>query len=486
MAQTFFFYDLETSGVNPRSSRIMQFAGQRTDMDLEPIGEPVNIIIKLTPDIVPEPDAIMITGITPQQTLQDGITEAEFAEIFCQEIAIPGTIFTGFNSVRFDDEFMRFFLYRNFRDAYEWQWKHDCSRWDMLDVVRMTRALRPDGITWPFDSSGKPSNRLELLTSVNKLEHTHAHDALSDVYATIAVARLIRDKQAKLFQYLLDMRSKKKVTALIKKGEPFVYSSGKYPAEYEKTAVVLPVVDHPKRQGTYVYDLRHDPTEYLGKTPEQLAELWKYKKDSKEPRLPVKLLQINRCPAIAPLGVLDDASRDRLQIDLHTVQKHAALLQADQTFADKICKAVDIMDTYQQAGMVADIYKVDGQLYDGFFPDQDVTLRRALVVAEPADIATIAEDFKDERLRLLAKLYKARNFERALNDEERQEWEQFKAHSLTDGGQKSRLAVFFARLSELAADETLSGEKQYLLEELQLYGQSIMPVYDESDAQQSM
>ena len=110
MAASFFFYDLETSGFNPRSARIMQFAGQRTDMDLKPIGEPVNCLIKLTPDVLPGPDAILVTGITPQKTLADGMTEAEFLRIFYEDVVKPDTIFTGFNNVRFDDEFMRFLL----------------------------------------------------------------------------------------------------------------------------------------------------------------------------------------------------------------------------------------------------------------------------------------------------------------------------------------------------------------------------------------
>ena len=193
MAQSFFFYDLETTGFDPKSSRIMQFAGQRTDMELQPIGEPVNVMIRLTPDVLPSPDAILVTGITPQQTLVDGLTEAEFLKLFVTEVATPGTIFTGFNSIRFDDEFVRYLHWRNFYDPYEWHWANNCSRWDVLDVVRMTRALRPDGIEWPFAPDGKPANRLEYLTKVNNLDHYKAHDALSDVHATIAVARLIRD-----------------------------------------------------------------------------------------------------------------------------------------------------------------------------------------------------------------------------------------------------------------------------------------------------
>jgi exodeoxyribonuclease I len=209
MAKTFYFYDLETTGVSSRRSRIMQFAGQRTDENLNPIGEPHDILIRLTEDILPDPDAILLTGITPQKTLDEGITEAEFCKLFVSEIATPDTCFVGYNNVRFDDEFMRFLLYRNFYDPYSWQWKDGRSRWDLLDVVRMTRALRPGDIKWPYDEKGVCTNRLELLTKENNLLHDAAHDALSDVRATIAVADMVKSAQPKLFNYLYSIRNKR-------------------------------------------------------------------------------------------------------------------------------------------------------------------------------------------------------------------------------------------------------------------------------------
>src|SRR6476620_6077014 len=215
MAQTFFFYALETSGLSARSDRIMQFAGIRTDMDLNQIGEPYNIMVKLNDDTLPSPEAVMVTGITPQSTQADGLTEAEFADLLINEIFIPDTITVGFNSVRFDDEFVRHLFWRTFRDPYEWSWKNGCSRWDILDVIRMTRALRPEGIEWPVDSEGKATNRLELITAENNIVHQNAHDALSDVEALIDVTKLLKQKQPKLFDYLLSVRDKKSVQKLV-------------------------------------------------------------------------------------------------------------------------------------------------------------------------------------------------------------------------------------------------------------------------------
>lgn len=470
MATSFYFYDLETSGVNPRTARIMQFAGQRVDEQLGPIGEPHNLLIKLTEDVLPEPDAILITGITPQQTHADGLTEAEFMRIFENEIALPDTIFVGFNSVRFDDEFMRFMHYRNFYDAYEWQWKDGRSRWDLLDVVRMTRALRPEGIKWPVDSKGKPTNRLELLTSLNGLDHANAHDALSDVQATIDLARLLKSKQPKLFEYLLKLRDKNQVAQLVGAGQPFVYSSGKYSSEHEKTTVAIKLCDHPKKQGALVYDLRHDPSEFVSLSPEKLAALWTKKWNEPGPRLPVKTLQFNRCPAVAPLSVLEVAdTTKRLELDMDQVARHATVLAAQPSFAQNIVKAVDILDTKQQASFLAQSQEVDGRLYDGFIGNED---KRAMQFVRESQAAK-AVDLQDSRLQALLPLYKARNYPKSLSDDERQTWEEFIQTRLSSG-KPSRLEKYFARLTELSQQTRLTKNQQYLLEELRLYGESLL------------
>ncbi|MDB5164902.1 MAG: Exodeoxyribonuclease [Candidatus Saccharibacteria bacterium] len=479
MAGSFFFYDLETTGINARTGRVMQFAGQRTDADLNPIGEPVNVLIKLSPDVLPEPDAILITGITPQQTLADGLTEAEFLKYFYEEVVQPDMIFTGFNSVRFDDEFMRFLHYRNFYDPYEWHWKDGCSRWDILDLVRMTRALRPEGIEWPFASSGKPTNRLELLTTMNKLDHYQAHDALSDVHATIAVAKLIRDKQKDLFDYVLNSRNKKDPKALVEAGQPFVYTSGKYGSEYLHTTAAVLLAKHTQRDEALVYDLRVDPTPFLDMSVEQIVEAWKYTRDPEAVRLPVKTMKYNRCPAVAPLGVIKDQDvQERLQLPLEAVTKHLAILKKHQIeFAEKIRQAVVAMDAAReqsQVTLVDDELTVDERLYDGFIDKADAVTMKALRAAKPAEITELANKFKDARLKSLAPLYKARNYPKALTPEERAWWDEFCAKKLMGGGTDSRLAKYFSRLEELMKGK-LTGEQQYLLEELRLYGESIVP-----------
>lgn len=457
----------------------MQFGGQRTDMDLKPTGGPVNFLIKLTPDVLPSPDAIMVTGITPQRTLADGLTEAEFLKFFYKEVVQSDTIFLGFNSVRFDDEFMRFLLYRNFYDAYEWHWKDRCSRWDLLDVVRMTRALRPDGITWPFAPDGKPTNRLEFLTSVNKLPHSDAHDALSDVLATIEVAKLIRNKQPDLFDWLLEVRGKKSVGKLVEAGLPFVYTTGKYSSEYLHTSAAILLAKRP-RDEVLVYDLRFDPEPFAKMSVEELAAAWQYTKDPETVRLPVKTLKYNRCAAVAPLGVMKDkASQDRIKLDMATIEKHlASFKRYHSELADKMLKVVQQRDAERerpQTSLADNPLTVDERLYDDFPSDADKSTMRAVRAAEPGELSGLAGSFKDTRLQSLLPLYKARNFPASLDTEERAAWDDFCAKKILAEGQESRLAQYFARIEELSAGK-LSKEQRYLMEELKLYGESIAPL----------
>jgi exodeoxyribonuclease-1 len=471
MEKTFFWYDLETSGIDSRDARIMQFAGQRTDMQMQPIGEPVNILIRMTDDTLPDPDAILITGITPQATLADGVTEAEFLRIFSETVATPDTIFVGYNSIHFDDEFMRFMLYRNFYDPYEWQWRDGRSRWDLLDVIRMTRALRPEGINWPLDSSGKPTNRLELLTKENGLDHEHAHDALNDVMASIALARLIREKQPKLFDYLLELRSKAKVAQVVTGGEPFVYTSGSYPSEFEKTSVAVTVLGDTRSREVLVYDLRHDPSIYKDMAVAQLAEAWRYKKEDPTDRLPVRTIAFNKCPAVAPVGVLDASAQERLKIDLKDIEHNLAVLRRMTDFPDKLRAAQELLAKSRDTRATDD---ADAQLYDGFLDEHD---KDALpqVRALALNGQTTFDGFHDQRLRDLLPRYIARNFPGSLSSEQREQWETFRSKRLLEGGELSRVARFVQRLQVLAAQKGLTKQQRYLIEELQLYAESIMP-----------
>ena len=479
MEKSFYFYDLETSDLDPRTSRIMQFAGQRTDLNLEPLGEPDDILVKITPDVLPSPSAILITGITPQKTLLDGITEKEFLDYFHQTIATPGTIFVGFNSIRFDDEFIRFTNYRNFYDPYEWQWLDGRSKWDILDLVRMSRALRPEGIKWPVGPDGKSSNRLELLTSINKLLHEKAHDALSDVQATIAIAKLIHDKQPKLFEFLLSIREKKTAEKIIRSGTSFIYTAGSLSSKHEKTTIAHTLFDHPNRPGNIiVYDLTIDPTPFLRLKAKDLAEKMKYKelKDG-EVRFPMYQIQLNKCPAVAPLSVMREEDSKRLSLDPENCEKNLKILEKEKGFLIELAEAFSLNEKPFQTSLEVSYQEVDGMLYQGFVGDHDKQLMKDLRNRNGNTIVDFHPEFNDDRLNKLILLYKARQFPESLSHEEQAIWNEYINQKLVSGNEKSRLTQYAQQIEDASKISGLTKNQQYLLEELSLYAQSVVP-YD--------
>lgn len=468
MNQSFFFYDLETSGLSSRYQRIMQFAGQRTDMDLNPVGEPFDVLVRLSEDILPDPQAILITGTTPQKTLEEGISEPEFCKMMIEQIFTPGTIAVGFNNIRFDDEFVRHTLWRNFYDPYQWAWSDQRSRWDILDLVRMTRSLRPDGIQWPVDDDGAPTNRLELLSKMNNLTHLHAHDALSDVEATIQVAKLIKQKQPKLFDFLLKIRDKKEIAKIVNLNEPapFVYSSGRFGKTNDFTTVAFPIAPGKTPGTVLVYDLRYDPKDFSNLTQKEIkANLfasWEDRKAEGFQAVPVKELAYNKCPAVAPLTVLDKKAWEKIGLTNDTIEKHFTDLKKD--FIDKVAAA------YAEREPYAGSSDVEGQLYDGFVNDRDKLRTEVVRNAHQNELADFHPEFADERLDKLLLRYKARNFPKTLSQDEQESWQLYRQEKF-----QSQIENYMKSLTKLMQTHQSDDDKQYLLTELQLWAEANAP-----------
>lgn len=474
MSKTFFFYDLETSGLSGRADRIMQFAGQRTDLDLKPIGQPINVLVKMTDDVLPSPDALMVTGITPQQTLADGYNEAEFARFLMEQVFTPDTITIGFNNVRFDDEFIRHLLWRNFYDPYEWAWKDGRSRWDLLDVVRMTRALRPEGIKWPVDALGQPTNRLELLTKVNNIDHFKAHDAMSDVEALMAVTNLIQSHQPKLYEYLLAMRGKNDIKKLVNldNKQPFVYTSGRYDSKFNKTTVAFPLTAG-RNGNVIVYDLRINPTSYLDLSTKDLAKIMYSTRQQRQQndfmKLPVKELQYNRAPAVAPLGVLDQFDGwAKIGLKQSTIEKHQKILVEAPQLAENVRTLFENREEFTKST------DPEEQLYDSFVGDRDKIRIEAVRNAAEHDLADFHPSFDDERLAPLLLHYKARNYPAVLSQDEVVQWETWRGQKI-----KAGLPNFTRALQRLTTVET-DPNKHFILQELQLWVENVAPT-DVSD-----
>lgn len=421
---TLFWHDYETTGVDPRRDRPLQFAGRRTSLDLEPIEAPVVLWCKPARDTLPHPEALLLTGITPQEAEIRGLRECEFADRIEEELSRPGTCGVGYNSIRFDDEVTRHLLWRNLHDPYGREWRNGNSRWDLIDLARIARALRPDGVAWPERAPGVPSFKLEDLARANGLLHERAHDALSDVDATIGLARLLRQAQPRLYDFHFALRQRSRVEALLDwiGVRPVLHASSRYPAERHcGLALVAPLMVVPgRRNEVVVFDLDGDPglLERLS-ADDILDRLYTPRADLPEgvDRVPLKTIHTNRSPALAPLSALRAEDAERLGLDVGT-----ALERRDRLHGSIEHLRAKLVTVYTRAPREGD--DADAALYSGFLPDSDLRLlpaARSALTNDGPDAFDLAR-FRDPRLREVAWRYAARNAPDRLTGADLQRW----------------------------------------------------------------
>ncbi len=472
---TFYWYDLETFGIDPRYYRIAQFAGIRTDQDLNPIAEPTVIYCKPTEDYLPDPESCLVTSITPQLALQNGLTEVKFFSKIMEEFSRPNTCVAGYNNIRFDDEHIRYGFYRNLYDPYVREWKNGNSRWDIIDMLRLACAIRPEGINWPVQKDGVASFKLSDIASINNIEHVHAHDALSDVLATIAVAKLIRKKQPKLFQYVLENRNKHVVAKLlnIREATPVLHISSMYPASRGCAAVVVPLFIHPiNKNGYIVYDLNMDPEEFSDLDVDTLNyRLFTSTQGLGKgvSRLPLKTIHINKCPIVAPIKTLDVATAQRMGIDLDVCQINLDKLKKLPQFIKNITAVFN-----QQPEMSEQ--DPDCALYEGFFNDADREKMHFIHQKDGPSLAATDFVFDDKRLPELFFRYKARNYPEILTAEETERWKTFCFNRLTDenDGRFINYLQFKSSIQELRSGNDLMAVSRSVLDQLEDYAEVLL------------
>ncbi len=471
MTTTLYWHDYETYGVDPRRDRPAQFAGLRTDEALNEVGEPLVIYCKPARDILPHPQACLLTGITPQLADAQGVPEPEFIARIHAELVQPDTCGVGYNTLRFDDEVTRHTLYRNFYDPYAREWQNGNSRWDLIDLVRMAYALRPQGIKWPRHDDGRPSFRLEDLAAANGIGHESAHDALSDVRATIGLARLIRDRQPRLYDWLFQLRHKRNAAEQLDLvgRRPVLHTSRMYPSETGCTTLIMPLIGEPgNKNSVLVYDLRQDPRPFMDLDVGDLRDrLFARTEDLPEgvKRLPVKSVKINKCPALAPPKTLDESAGERIAIDLDACAQHRELLSTNKSFMQRVAQAYSTRK-FSPAG------DVDWALYDGFFSDADHALLTRVRDASKQELAQMHFDFRDERLPELLFRYRARNWPETLSMDEAQRWEHFRCHRLRDpeGGGSITLAEYHEQIARLRDEREGDADAQRILDAMDEWG----------------
>ncbi|MCB1661605.1 MAG: exodeoxyribonuclease I [Pseudomonadales bacterium] len=472
---SFYWYDFETFGADPFRDRPAQFAGIRTDDNFNPVGDPLVIYCKPANDMLPQPEACLITGITPQLAAREGVCEAEFIRQIHMEFSQPNTCVVGYNSIRFDDEITRNCLYRNFYDPYAREWQNGNSRWDIIDMVRLTHALRPEGINWPNHEDGRPSFKLEQLTKANNITHEAAHDALSDVWATIALAKLIREKQPKLYDYVYRHRDKRLVDQQLnlQDKKPVLHISSKYPADRGCAAIVAPLArDKVNKNAVYVYDLNIDPQSLLTLGAEQIRERVFTASDQLPAgvnRIPLKAIHVNKCPVVVPANLVTPEVAERLNIDIAGCLEN---LEKIKQAPDLGAKIADVFD--QSYDQVTD---PDLMLYSGgFFSNHDKNLMEQLRRLPPQQLVDLRLTSDDQRIPEMLFRYRARNYLETLSEAELAHWEEYRKDRLTqrDGGGSITLKDFFEKITNLRADTKLDSNKLSILDALENYANGLL------------
>lgn len=461
---TMLWLDYETFGATPSVDRPSQFAAIRTDMDLNIIGEPLVIYCKPPSDYLPSPEACLITGITPQEAMEKGLPEHEFIAKIHDELSTPNTCVIGYNNVRFDDEVSRYTLYRNFFDPYAWSWKNGNSRWDLLDIMRTCYALRPEGVNWPTYDEGFPSFKLEHLSVANGIEHANAHDAMADVYATIELAKILKKNQPKLFNYLFDLRNKRKLQELIDiiNLTPLVHVSGMFGSECGNTSWIVPMEWHPDNKNAVItVNLAKDPTPLIELDADTLRERLYTKRSELGPDelpVPVKLVHINKCPVLAPAKTLKADDAERLGIDRELCLKHLQMLKAHPEVREKLVEIFSVDREFEAHD------NVDAKLYDGFFSHADRTAMDIIREMDPLELVDFEPQVADARIKPLLFRYRARNFPLTLTQQEQIRWK----HHCQDYFE-SNLPAYIENLDNVAMEHQGDEKKMAILKKVYDY-----------------
>ncbi|QKQ24433.1 exodeoxyribonuclease I [Candidatus Ruthia endofausta] len=468
--KTFYWYDYETFGISPRIDRISQFAGIRTDENFNILDEQM-FYCKPTHDCLPSPEACFITGISPQLCEQKGMIEHEFIKKIHVQFSTPNTCVVGYNSIRFDDEFTRHTLYRNFIDPYTWHWQNSNTRWDILDVVRLCYALKKDtSLKWVHDEQGKPVFKLDKLSLTNDIEHANAHDALADVHATIAIAKIIKQTQPQLFDYSFSLREKKTVASKISLLEPMLHTTGMYPAQLSCTRLSVALAYHPEHNDrALVFNLDQDPCILLELGIEALKTLI-FTKQSELPkeqeRLQIKELIFNKSPMFVPnVYKLEPKIIKQLNIDTNQCMRHLTFIKDNQLKISKV-----VQDLYKNDQKRIAAKDIDQSLYDGFIDNADKRICNQIQVLSVKELGVFHPKFKDKKLSTLLMHFKARNYPNTLTEEEKEDWfETVQGRVQTGENGYTAIDDYLARINAMRQQHP---EQEELWQQLETYSKS--------------
>mgnify|MGYP005840996799 CR=1 FL=1 len=403
MAETFLFYDIETTGLSRAFDQILEFAAIRTDAGLNEI-ERFTVKIRLRSDVIPSPAAILVTRLSVADCLSGRCEYEAIREIHLQ-LNRPGTVSIGYNSIGFDDEFLRFAFHRNLLPPYTHQFANGCRRMDLLPITLMYWLYRRELLQWP-EPNGRASLKLEDIGAANHLFSGPSHQALTDVEAALRLARLLA-REERMWQYL-DGCFRREIDARRNEQLPIGLSSalgehrlallvaGELGTRLKFQAPVICLgqsIPYPKQS----LWLRLDLPALRGCREQTVAEsTWVVRKRPGEPGI---LLP----PTQRYLEPLDSERRDEMRANLEWIRSQPALFERiaehHRRFRYPFIPGLD----------------PDASLYQtGFWNRADEALCRLFHAASTAEKAAVAERFASPEARTLAQRILFRNFEEGL------------------------------------------------------------------------
>ena len=474
--KTFYWYDYETFGLSPRVQRIAQFAGIRTDENLNILDEHM-FYCKPTHDCLPTPEACAVTGITPQLCEQKGLIEHEFIKKINKEFTIPQTCIVGYNSIAFDDEFTRHTLFRNFLDPYAWHWQNGNTRWDILNVARFCYTHKEhESLQWVKNENNRPIFKLDKLAPANAIDHANAHDALADVRATIGIAKIIKETQPIFFNYALSLNEKKAVSRQVKILHPMLLTSSSFGYKCSFTRMVTALCYHPDYPDrAIVFNLEQDPEIILELDSNELKTLVFTKKADLPKgvdKLELNELIFNKSPMFVCSPKPDNFKLsplliEKLQVDMDKCMKNLSYIQNNQKQIQEIVQSIYKKDSERE--MSNDI---DQSLYDNFVSNKDRKICNHIQSLSSDEIGLLNPDFEDRRLLKLFLNFKARNYPELLSKDEQEEWFEI-VQSRVQNGENGFLS-FDSFENSLDNLKTSKPEKNKLWQDLEVYAQTFL------------
>lgn len=383
----FVFYDTETTGTHVRFDQVLQFAAVYTDENFNELDR-INLRCRLLPHIIPAPDALLVTRVDPNALMQEPLSHYEFArQIHARMSGWGPAVFIGHNTLKLDEEILRQTFWQNLLDPYVTS-ARGSIRADTLPILRAAHTIDPDTVKIATTENGNPSFKLDQIATMNGFNGHDAHDALGDVYATIYMARLVRERMPQVWNAMMAMADPRKAADLVEKNRMVRLLTYFGRPKIHDVTKVGQQPSNPKQIA--LFDLSRDPTPYLDLDADALLAAF----DADERAF--RLARTNAMPTLFPIDMPGLAATEPTERDV--LVRRLDAIHGHPTFMQNVGLALE-----KRTERYGDSPHVEEQIYSGF-PSWDDKSRMQAFHRLPdwAQRYAAIGQFQDRRLRSLA------------------------------------------------------------------------------------